>query len=302
MTVDPDLLHDRRRLKRRLAMWRLLAIVAVAAGIVAAFARFDGAALRDHVARLDINGLVVADPVLIEAIDAVAEDQRAKALIVRIDSPGGTFVGGETIYRALRRVAAEKPVVAVMSTLATSGGYMVAIAADRIFALEGTVTGSIGVILQTADVTGLLGKLGVKAEAIKSAPLKAVPSPLEPLTDEARAATQAVIDDLYGRFMSMVAERRGYDEAGARAVADGRIYTGRQALENGLIDEIGDEIEARRWLDTVKNVAEDLPLEDVEIDYPSGGFLAGLGAMTRNISLPERLILDGVVSVWHPSP
>jgi len=301
MGLDADLLVDRRRLKRGLALWRIVAIVGIAVLAVVALGRAGGFPARDHVARLTVDGLVVADRDVLAAIDAVAEDESAKALLVAIDSPGGTFVGGESLHDALRRVAAVKPVVALMGTLATSGGYMVALAADRIYAYEGTITGSIGVILQTAEFTRLLDKLGIRAEAIKSAPLKATPSPLEPLTEQTRAEIQAVIDDMYGRFKAMVAERRGLDPARVRALADGRVFTGRQALADGLIDAIGAEHEARGWLAEARGVSEDLPVIDVEVRQPIDELLASVKGLSKNMVFSERLSLDGLIALWHPS-
>ena len=300
MTHESDILVDRRRLKRGLVLWRVLAVVALVATVVAVFARFDDLALRDHVARISVEGLIVADPATIEALGDVADNARVKALIVRIDSPGGTFVGGESLYRALRRVAEQKPVIAVMGTVATSAGYMTAIAADRIFAHEGTITDSIGVMVQTTDITGLLGKLGVTAEAIKSSPLKATPSPLEPLTDEARAAAKSLIDDMHALFIAMVAERRGLDAARARELADGRVYSGRQALQIDLVDAIGDETEARSWLAETKGIPEDLPVREVEAERPGEKWLPNLESLAGKMLFSERLILDGLVSVWHP--
>ena len=300
MSHDTDMMIDRRRLKRRLAVWRILAIAALVAGVVGGVARFDEWAVRDHIARVAVEGIIIDDPALIEALAEVADDASAKALIVNIDSPGGTFVGGESLYLALRRVAEQKPVLAVMGTVATSAGYMVAIASDRIYARNGTITGSIGVLMQTTDITGLLEKIGVSAEAIKSGPLKAVPSPLEPLNDEVRAATQSIIDDMHALFTSMVAERRDLDEARVRALADGRVYSGRQALENALIDEIGGEREARSWLDEEMGVSASLPTRDIELDQLGVQWFDAMGSIAEKIKVTERLILDGLISVWHP--
>jgi protease-4 len=300
MTHDSDMLVERRRLKRGLALWRALAIAALVTVVLVGVARIDDLVARDHVARLAVEGLILADRAVIEALADVADDSRAKALIVSIDSPGGTFVGGETMYHALRGVAEKKPVVAVMGGVATSAGYMTALAADRIFAHEGTITGSIGVMVQTTDLTGLLDKLGVSAEAIKSSPLKATPSPFEPLTEQARAATQSIIDDMHALFTAMVAERRGFADARARELADGRVYSGRQALELALIDAIGGEATAREWLTEEKEIPENLPTRDLEIDRPSGGWLPSIASLTGNILFSERLMLDGLISVWHP--
>jgi len=300
MSHDTDMMVDRRRLKRRLAVWRSLAIVALVAGVIGGVARFEDWAVRDHVARIAVSGIIVDDPALIESLAAIAGDDKAKALIVNINSPGGTFVGGESLYLALRDVAEHKPVLAVMGTVATSAGYMVAIASDRIYARNGTITGSIGVLMQTTDITGLLENIGVSAEAIKSGPLKAAPSPLEPLTDEVRAATQSVIDDMHALFTSMVAERRGLDEARVRGLADGRVYSGRQALGHDLIDEIGGETEARSWLASEKGVPASLPTRDVEIEQLGDQWFDALGSFASIIKVPERLMLDGLMSVWHP--
>ena len=300
MTLDPDVLLDRRRLKRRLALWRLVAIVALVAVVLVGYARYSGVLVRDHVARYDIDGIILDDADVVAALEEIAEDSRVKALIVHIDSPGGTFVGGEQLYNALRNVAATKPVVAVMGTVAASAGYMAAVASDQIFAYQGTITGSIGVMMQTTDITGLLDTLGISTEAIKSAPLKATPSPLEPLTDEARAVSQAIIDDMHALFIEMVAEQRGFEISRVRALADGRVFTGRQAVANGLIDAIGGESEARDWLASKRDIPKDLPILDVIIDSPTGGWFANARVLSQKMLLPERLTLDGLVSLWHP--
>jgi protease-4 len=303
MPLDADLLVDRRRLKRQISVWRALAIVALVAVIGAGIGRANLFGER-HVARLSVSGIITDDPDRTRAVIAAGKDSDVKALIVRIDSPGGTVVGGEALFRELREVARQKPVVAVMGELAASGGYMIALAAERIFAREGTITGSIGVIMQTTDVTGLLEKLGVSTEAIKSGPFKAVPSPLEPLTEKGREVTRQLVDDMYGMFVEMVAEGRGMERAKALELADGRVYTGRQAKALGLIDAIGGEDEARAWLAEAKGISRGLPVRELRIPREGeewsdwmGGTLARLTGKTY---LSERLKLDGLVAVWHP--
>ena len=297
---DVDQLLDRRRLKRRLAAWRLVAVLAIVAfGMALVGHYFDGLRER-HVARLDVVGLIVDDPDLLDALDEIENDDNAEALIVRIDSPGGTTVGGEALHDALRRVADKKPVVAVIGTVGASAGYLTAIAAHHIVARESSITGSIGVILQTADLTGLLEKLGIKPESIKSGALKATPSPLEPLTDEARAVTQAIVDDAHRWFVRLVAEGRGLTSEEADRLADGRVYTGRQALANKLIDAIGGEREARQWLEDQREIPASLPVVDVIYLDEETEFLDWLKGMAGKTFLSERLTLDGLVSVWHP--
>jgi protease-4 len=302
MAYDADYLIDRRRLKRGLLVWRTIAIV-IAVALVAVWAgRFDGFYEGDYVARISVRGIIFDDPWRDETLARLKKDSRAKALIVQIDSPGGTVVGGEVLHKSLREIAADRPVVAVMGQVAASAGYMVAIAADRIYARDGTITGSIGVIMQTTEITGLLEKLGIKAEAIKSGPLKASPSPFEPMTEEVRRATQRVVADIYAFFVDMVAERRGISRETVLALADGRVFTGRRALADRLVDAIGGESEARDWLARERSIARDLPVREIGAENELARWFGGLSSLARKVVFSERLSLDGLISVWHPSP
>ena len=299
MALDVDRYFDRRRLTRALRFWRIAAIVALVAFIAVLAAKYDrpGGA---SVGLIEVHNIIFDDTDRIETLDDLADDKHIKALIVHIDSPGGTVVGGENLYLALRRVAEKKPVVAVMAELATSAGYMVALGTDHIVARQGTVTGSVGVLMQTTEVTGLLDKLGITAETIKSSPLKATPNPLEKLTPDARAAAQDVVSDMYNMFVDMVAERRGFSRDDALKLADGRVYTGRQAIANGLIDEIGGEREARAWLKAAHNIDDRLPISVIEVRHDKT-FLQGLiDDLMGKALFSERLRLDGLISLWHP--
>jgi protease-4 len=305
MSLEADQAVDRRRLKRRLSFWRAAAVIAVAALVVIGVTRSRGGPLaplieRAHVERLAVTGVISEDPARSAALKTILKDDRIKALIVDINSPGGTVVGSEELFRELRAIAAKKPVVAVMGTLAASGGYMTALGADHIVAREGTITGSIGVIMQSADVTGLLKKLGIEPEAIKSAPLKAVPSPLEPLTPEGREATKAVVMDMYDMFVGMVAERRNLAPDEAKRLADGRVYTGSQAVALKLIDQIGGEDEARAWLETARGISASLPVRNVRIEKESSGMFGLAGDWIGKALFSERLTLDGLMALWHP--
>lgn len=302
MALDAEALLDRRRQRRRLVFWRVATVLAVAAALVAGLARFDGlfGLGGPHIARLWVTDIIVDDQQRTDAIDDLVESDDVDAVVVRIDSPGGTLSGSEELYLALRRLAERKPVVAVIGGVGASGGYMTAIAAERIFARESTITGSIGVILQTMEVTELLGKLGIKPEAIKSSPLKAQPSPFEEMDAAARAATLATVEDSHALFVSMVGERRGLDGEALAAVTDGRVFTGRQALANRLIDAIGGEREALAWLAEAHNVDPDLPVHDVDWREP-GEMLSELGTWVFGKPYSfERLTLDGLVALWHP--
>ncbi len=300
MSIEADFLLDRRRLKKRLSWWRALAIAALVGAAVAAVGRFDGLSRGTYIARYTVDGIIVDDKSRREALAQISEDGGAAALIVHIDSPGGSVVGGEALYRVLRKVAESKPVVAVMGELATSAGYMTAIAADRVYARAGTITGSVGVIMQTTEITGLLKKLGISAEAIKSGPLKAAPSPFEPMTEPVRAALREMIADSHRMFLDMVAERRKLGGEALARVGDGRVYSGRRALEARLIDAIGGEDEAVAWLEQEMGLAEDLPVRDVQGRERFADMLRRAAALGEKTIFSERLTLDGLVSVWHP--
>lgn len=302
---DTDAFLERRRLRRQVTWWRVIAAVVAVALI--ALAAYRGGHTRlggPYVARLDIEGMILDDPARDRALRELRDDSDVAALIVRIDSPGGTFAGSEALFRNLRAVAERRPVVAIMAETAASGGYMTALAADHVIAREGTITGSIGVLMQMPNVTGLLERLGIRIDSIKSGPLKAVPNPFEPLTPEAREVAAGVIRDMYESFLTMVVDRRRIERDRARTIADGRIYTGRQARELGLIDALGGEEEARAWLAT-RGVSRDLRLRRVTIEREdgilSGMVSAAVRAVIGKTYLIERLTLDGPVALWHPS-
>ena len=298
MALDSDHILERRRNKRRLAFWRVAAVVALVAAVGAAVGRIQS--WGDYVSRLDVDGLILDDRDRDKALAQLIRDDGARALIIRIDSPGGTVVGGEALYRNLRAVAEKKPVVAVMGGTATSAGYMTALGADHIVASPGSLTGSIGILLQTADVTGLLEKLGIKAETVKSRPLKAQPNPLEPFTPEAREAARSVVLDLYDMFVDLVSERRSIPREKVLGLADGRVFTGRQALSNGLVDALGSETEARDWLAETHKILRSLPIKDLRIVHEGEPWRDLLGGVVGKTLLSERLRLDGLISLWQP--
>jgi protease IV len=308
MGLEADLLIDRRRLKRRLALWRAAAVLLLAA-LAGAWLLRDGEEIGElgaflgarlgYVARLEVEGFIADDPKLAEALERLGKDRGARALIVSIDSPGGTVAGGEALHAALLRLRERKPVVAVMRGTAASAGYMVALPAERIFAREATVTGSIGVILQTPDVSSLLGQIGVRVETIASGPLKDQPSPFRPLTEEGRAWLDKVIADLYDQFVARVAAGRRMEPGAVRALADGRVLTGRQALEAGLVDAIGGEREARAWLAAEKGVPAELPVREVEVRSTTERlFGAAVGALTKTV-FSEWLGVDVPRPLWQ---
>ncbi len=312
MTLDADAIVERRQLRRRLYFWRGVTLL-LAIGLAVALGLYAGRGMSDkgapHIARVTVSGMILADADQRKMLKDIVASDAVKAVIVAIDSPGGTTVGGEELYDGLRRIAEKKPVVATMGTLATSAGYMTAIATDRIFAERTSITGSIGVLFQYGNVGALMQKIGVDVKTVKSAPLKAEPSPFTyPEQPGAAAMIQRLVDDTYAWFVDIVAERRGLSRPDVLRVADGSIYSGRQALDLRLIDEIGGEDAAVAWLEGAKGIDKELKIVDWAPERPYAGF----GIADRAMAAVGRLIgidlsawnsegrLDGLVSVWHP--
>lgn len=316
MVQRADDLIDRRRLRRKLTFWRALTIIVVllAIGGMAAWFSTDGTGSGTHIAKVRITGTITQDEKLLERLEKIRKSPRVAGVIVQIDSPGGTTTGGESIFEAVRKIAAEKPVVAEVGTLAASAGYMIASATDHIVARQSSIVGSIGVLIQYPDVTGLMDKVGIKLEEVKSSPLKAAPSPFKPTNDEERAMVRRLIMDSYDWFVDIVANRRSMTREQALALADGSIFTGRQGLKNKLVDALGGEEEAVAWLES-KGVEPDLKVIEWKPKEGTASLLLSQ-SLVRNIAralgLPEqsgdvvrelgmeRLFLDGLVSVWHP--
>ena len=308
-------LIDRRQLRRKVTFWRAVAFLLVAAAIVgiSVWAFGNNASVRDHIAKVKIEGTITEDEELVERLDQIRENSAVKGVILSIDSPGGTTAGGEATFEAVRRLAEKKPTVAQVGTLAASAGYMIASAADHIVARQSSIVGSIGVLVQFPNVSGLMEKLGITLDEIKSSPLKAEPSPFNITTEPERAMMRAMIMDSYDWFVGLVDERRPLDRAQVLALADGSVFTGRQALQRKLVEKLGGEREAVAWLET-KGVAANLKI--IEWKPPqSTSALSLLGASARlatilglkiedgnllNMTGADRIFLDGLVSVWQP--
>jgi len=188
---------------------------------------------------VEVEGAIVDSKKIIEQLDAFHEDDSVKAIVLRIDSPGGGVGPSQEIYDEVKRIDADKPIVASMGSVAASGGYYIAAPAREIFANPGTLTGSIGVIMEFANFQELLDKIGLRSEVVKSGKHKDIGSPVRPMTEEDRALLQSVIDDVHSQFVASVAAGRQLDIQKVRSLADGRIFTGRQARELGLVDELG---------------------------------------------------------------
>jgi protease-4 len=299
MALEADALIDRRHLKRRLLFWRVLAVCAlVLAAIVAVPHRghLGGA----HIARYTISGVIGGGREQIEALDALRKDSAVSAVLLHLDTPGGEVSGGEGIHDAVVQLAAAKPVVSVMDGMAASAGYMIAVAAPHIVARESTLTGSIGVLMEFGDISGLLEKLGIKADQLVSGPLKGQPSFTEPLSAPGRQYLQALVADLYDQFVQIVVTGRHMDADRVRSLADGRAYSGRQALANGLVDEIGGEREAIAWLEKKRHVTSGLPVDDVVKGTWTQRMMQG-SMEALIVSARQALRVDGVLALWQPS-
>ena len=238
-----ELIREERSLKRRplrTLFWVLAAGFGVMVLLNVLFPDLDLSS-GDRIAVIRIEGVILDSQVTVGELKRFSENPSVKAIVLRIDSPGGGVVPSQEIYDAVRQVRSKtsKTVIASMGNVAASGGYYIAAATDRIVANPGTLTGSIGVIMETANVEGLLQKIGIEGVVIKSGKFKDVGSPLRKMSEEERGLMQAVMDDVHKQFIEAVAEGRAMELAEAQALADGRIFTGRQAKEAKLVDELG---------------------------------------------------------------
>jgi protease-4 len=323
MSLDADQIVDRRRMRRKLTFWRVVAVLLVvgAVGFLAARATRDMTGLSDagsgSIARIKITGLIRGDQDRTEALERLGKSS-VRGVIVHIDSPGGTTAGAEQLYDSLIQLKAKKPMVVVVDGLCASGGYIAALASDHIIAQSASLVGSIGVLFQYPNFTDLMKTVGVKVEEIKSSPLKAAPNGFEPTSPEARAALAAVVMDSYEWFKKLVRDNRKMDPAMLEKVADGRVFTGRQAIELKLVDELGNEKAAVAWLAKEKKVDPASPVRDYRLKPRIGDLpflhvaaaaaldaigLTGVAARLQESGIlmtAERLNLDGLLALWHP--
>ena len=316
MSLDTETLLDRRRLKRHLSFWRILAILAVVAAIGAYFAIGDrGLTERRQIARITVDGMITESREQLRLLERVADANNVSGVILYVNSPGGTTTGGEALYEALRKLAAKKPLVAQFGTVAASAAYIAGLGTDHIVARGNSVTGSVGVIMQWPEFSGLLDKLGVRMNEIKSGPLKANPSPFQPMDEQGKELVQSMIAEGQQWFLGLVRERRRINTAEVPGLEQGRIFSGREAVKHNLVDEIGGEAEAVRWLEG-RGVQKGLRVIDWRpgsgVDWPLGGATAlvqniftilsgGLGTALAKDRTLGAFALDGLVSVWQPS-
>jgi protease-4 len=320
-TSPADYIVDRRLLQRKLSFWRIVSILLLIAGLVFLGLRFSGRSslglASTHIARITISGVITGDRATLKLINDVAESKNTAGVILAIDSPGGTTTGAEKLFIALRRLAAKKPTVAVVGTMAASGAYIAAIGADHIVSPGNALVGSIGVLFEYPDLSGLLGKVGVKMDSVKSSPLKAEPSGYEPTSPEVRAALASLVADSFTWFKGLVKDRRGMTDAQLAAVDDGRVFTGRQGIGLKLVDEIGEEREGVAWLERVKKVPHGLPVRDWTTTdrFQRFGIFSSAAKIAEVLGFPglanvlsgtetyaQGQLLDGLVAIWQAGP
>lgn len=318
--LEIETILDRRRLRRSLSFWRGAGLAGLLLALGAATLSGDKLswlAGQRQIARIAIEGTIVENRDQLKMLKDIAEANHVAGVVLYVNSPGGTTTGGEALYEGLRNIAKKKPLVAQFGSVAASAGYIVGLASDHIVARGNTITGSVGVIVQWPEVAQLLDKIGVKMNEVKSGPLKAVPSPFEPLNEGGRKVTEGMVQDGFKWFLGLVEERRGIKSAEIPGLLDGRIFSGREALGHKLIDEIGGEDEAVDWLKNVKNVDKNARLVDWKPETQSGWGMSSLSSrlwggllgtevahtvqMLAHDPTISTLALDGLVSVWHPS-
>lgn len=323
MSINADEIIDRRRLRKKVSFWRIATFIVLGLALLSMIG-FGlnkaglSSASTDHIARVTITGVITNDEPMLKLLKELEEDEKVKAVILNISSPGGSTVGGEAIYEAVRELATKKPVTTHVGTLAASAGYMIAVGSDHIVARRSSIVGSIGVLFQYADASELLDKVGVKVKTVKSSPLKAEPNPFNPASPEAVAMIDRLIQDTYKWFVGIVAERRDMKQFEVLRLADGSIFTGSQSLENGLIDAIGGEDVAIKWLNDEKDISKDLKVIERKPKRPTDSIFgnpAAIATIARLFgidignseakaledALREHLPLDGLVSIWQGS-
>ena len=321
MTMEAEILADRRRLKRKLTIWRVagavLAVLFVTGAVFGSGAKNGGFLEQDHIARLTISGVITDDKKQHKLLKKIAKSDKVKAVVIHINSPGGTTTGGEALYEHLNKIREKKPVVAVFGTVAASAAYMTAMASDHIVSRANTITGSVGVIFQWANFTELLKNLGVAVEEIKSGPLKATPSPFRKPDEGGLKVASELVDESFQWFFDLVVKARKLKPEDVPGLKAGRVYTGRQAKTLGLVDELGGEDVAIAWLEKEKKIETGLAVKDWKVEKSGGlslltGLLRGgaamfgddVSALAQALTLDEarrHMQLTGLVSMWQPN-
>ena len=265
MSLDWQILEETKKKWYRKGLWRGLLISIVLATAIYLFSNFTNFSSNfSHIARININGIIFDNSEIVEIIDNLAKNDNVKSVIVRINSPGGSVVGSESLYVAINSLSQKKPVISLMGEIATSGGYIVALASNYILARKNTLTGSIGVIVENQNFSELSEKIGVSIDTTKSGKIKGGQNPLSPSDPLVKINNQKLVNYSFDWFISIIKKNRNINQSVLELVSDGRTLTGGMALDLGLIDGIGTEKEALKYLETNYPDFKDLPIIDIE--------------------------------------
>ncbi|MBF91330.1 MAG: signal peptide peptidase SppA [Rickettsiales bacterium] len=250
----------------------------------------------DFIAKLSIDGVIYERNDILEKIDELNNDESAQGLLLIVNSPGGTFVNSKEIFDSIKKIGKKIPTAVYMREMATSGGYLVSLGAEKIFSNQGTITGSIGVILQTADISKLLKKIGINPVVIKSGELKSVPNPLEKIDENQIQYVEEIISLMQKEFLKILKDSRNISSEVVNLVSDGRILTGSQAKKMNLIDEIGSEGDAILWLRKKADLDDDVPVIDVSV---KGNFLniLNIKSFKNKINNVNVNFLNGLLAI-----
>jgi protease-4 len=304
--INSDTIIERKYLRKKLSFWRTITIIIIAIAVLSSIGNVAGSKIsgfgKKYIARITIDDVIDRDTEREELLRELADDKNAVAVILTLNSPGGSAVGGETLYKSIKELNSKKPVVTVMDSIATSAAYLAPMGTRQIFAQQGTITGSIGVIMQMPNVKELTDKLGVKFDFIKTSPLKGSPIPFEDRNPEALAVLDKMVQDFYKYFIAVVATERKLPPEEVIKLANGSVYSGAEAHKLKLVDQIGGEPEAIKWLIENEKLAKNIKVEDYDLKKPETPFENFAGALTglKNLSLvPASMKLKGMVSIWQ---
>jgi protease-4 len=291
--LNPDFLLERSILKKQNTYWRGMFFFAIVVFVLYFISSFgvnseiikDASKVsRPIIARITINGVIYEDKERDEIINKIRTNDSIKAVILSINSPGGTAVGGETLFNQIKKLNEVKPVVTVMNSLAASAAYLISVGSERIYAHNGTITGSIGVIAEIPNFRKAADKLGVEFEYVKTSPLKGSPTMFEEKNQEALDVLKIVMNDFYDYFVKIVSVQRKISLEETKKLADGKVFSGKAAVKNKLIDAIGDEEDAVKWLSENKKINKNLKIKDISLEKEKEPLEEFMGSMASIIT------------------
>ena len=285
-------------LSKRSLIIKRFAVALISIILISSFLLFSSKS-KDFIATISIEGIINDPEDTLKDLENINKSSNAKALLVSINSPGGTFVSSKELYDKIKEISKKIPVVTYMREMATSGGYLVSLASQKIFSNIGTITGSVGVILQTAEITELLKKIGINPIIIKSGNLKATPNPLEGVSEKDSEYLNNIIKSMQLEFLNILSENRDVKNETLRIIPDGRIFTGKQAKEMNLVDFIGSKNDAIQWLKEKAKVPQDIDIIDFskETQYEK---LINMRLLDENFNFLKNNIHNGFLAICDP--